>query len=76
MALLRALLPRAEREEVLADVELEYGEMAAARGEAIASRWLWQQALRSAPALLRWTSWRGLTGSNHPRTTIGPEGQC
>ena len=62
MALLRALVPRAERDEVLADVRAEYAALAAAVGAPTARRWLWRQALGSAPALLRWTSWRGLSG--------------
>ena len=60
--LLGALLPRAERDELLAELAAEFGERAAAGGERGARRWLWHQALRSAPALLRWTWWRGRTG--------------
>ena len=60
--LLRLLLPPAEREEVLADLAAEYAELAAAGDAAAARRWLWWQALRSAPALLGWSWWRGWTG--------------
>ena len=53
MALLRMLLPRPERDELLADLAEEYADHAAAGGRAAARRWLWWQALRSIPALLR-----------------------
>src|SRR5688500_13804594 len=62
MALLRMLLPRPERDELLADLTDEYAEHAAAGGRAAARRWLWWQALRSTPALLRSSWWRGWTG--------------
>jgi predicted permease len=62
LVLLRALLPRGERDEVLADVVAEYGERAARDDAAAAGRWLWAQALGSAPALLGWSWWRGWTG--------------
>jgi putative ABC transport system permease protein len=68
MVLLRVLLPRAERDEVLADLAAEYGEHAAADRPA-ARRWLWRQALRSAPALLGWNWWRGWTGFE-PRANV------
>ena len=61
-ALLHTLLPRAERDEVLEDLAAEYREHASNEGEAAARRWLWRQALGSAPALMRWTWWRGWTG--------------
>ena len=61
-ALLRILLPSAERDEILADLTDEYTTRAGADGAPAAKRWLWQQALQSAPALLRWTWWRGWTG--------------
>jgi predicted permease len=61
-ALLRILLPGAEQDEILEDMTAEYAARAAAGGVPAAKRWLWQQALHSAPALLRWTWWRGWTG--------------
>ena len=67
-ALLRVLLPRAERDEVLADVAAEYAEHAMADGPA-ARRWLWRQALGSTPALLGWKWWRGWTGFE-PRANV------
>ena len=68
IALLRVLLPRAERDELLADLTAEFAQHAATRGRSAARRWLWRQALRSAPALLGWSWWRGWTGFE-PRAT-------
>ena len=45
-ALLRAVLPRAERDEVLADVAAEFAAIAAREGRVAASGWLWTQLLR------------------------------
>ena len=49
LALLRALLPRAERDEVIADLAAEYAQMEVAAGTASARRWFWRQAVQSAP---------------------------
>src|SRR5687768_16082353 len=62
LALLRALLPRAERDEVSGDVAAEYEQRAAARGRAAARAWVWWQVVRSAPALLGRGWRRGWTG--------------
>ena len=62
VALLRVVVPRAERDEVLADVAAEFAAIAGREGRAAATRWLWSQLLRSAPVLLRWNWWRGWTG--------------
>src|SRR4051794_4194324 len=59
---LRALLPVAEREEVLGDLREEHERRRAAGGWALAAVWLWRQVLGSAPALLRRSWWRGQTG--------------
>src|SRR5688500_4444301 len=72
--LLGALLPLAEREEVLADLGVEYGERAAASGEAAARRWGWGQLLASAPALLRRSWWRGMTGFEPKAHRMRPGG--
>ena len=72
--LLGALLPLAEREEVLADLGAEYGERAAASGEAAARRWVWGQLLASAPALLRRSWWRGMTGFEPTANRMRPGG--
>ncbi|MBC7894064.1 MAG: ABC transporter permease, partial [Cytophagaceae bacterium] len=61
-ALLRALLPLAEREEVLADVATEYDVRRRDFGDALANRWLWRQVMGSMPTLVRRTWWRGWTG--------------
>ncbi|HKV08880.1 MAG TPA: ABC transporter permease, partial [Thermoanaerobaculia bacterium] len=57
-----ALLPAAEREEVLCDLREEYAHRRDAEGRAAAFVWLWRQVLGSAPALLRRSWWRGWTG--------------
>ena len=71
-ALLRVLLPRAERDEVLADIRAEHDERAAADGRTAADRWLWRQALRSIPSLLtlRWR--RGFTGFEPRANAFSP----
>jgi hypothetical protein len=73
-AILRVLLPRAERDELLADVRAELAERSAAHGEAAARRWLWWQTLRSAPALLGWSWWRERTGFEPVANTYRPGG--
>ncbi|HEU4564485.1 MAG TPA: ABC transporter permease, partial [Gemmatimonadaceae bacterium] len=73
-ALLRAPLPHAEREEVLADLAREFEERAAAHGDAAARRWLWRQALGSLPALLRRSWWRGWTGFEPRANRLRPGG--
>jgi predicted permease len=73
-ALLRALLPYAERDEVLADIRAEYGEICARSGRGAATRWLWRQALRSAPMLLRWNWWRGWSGFEPRANAYRPGG--
>jgi putative ABC transport system permease protein len=73
LTLLRGLLPRAERDEVLADLVAEYAELAAADAPA-ARRWAWGQALRSAPALLGWSWWRGWTGFEPRANAYRPGG--
>jgi predicted permease len=73
-ALLHALLPRAERDEVLADLTAEYAEHAARYGRPAARRWFWGQALHSAPALLGWSWWRGWTGFEPRANAYRPGG--
>src|SRR3954471_277674 len=62
IALLRFALPRAERDELLADIRAEFDAMAASSGPAAADAWLWRQALASAPALARLGWHRSYTG--------------
>jgi putative ABC transport system permease protein len=73
-ALLRVLLPRAERDELLADVEAEFATRGTVDGDASARRWLWWQTLRSAPALLGWSWWRERTGFEPIANTYRPGG--
>ena len=73
-ALLRALLPHAERDEVLADIRAEYRGDRARAGRGAATRWLWRQALRSAPMLLGWNWWRGWTGFEPRANAYRPGG--
>src|SRR5215207_3566855 len=73
--LLRTLLPRAERDELLADIADEYAQRRTAGGdEPDARRWLWGQVLRSAPSLLAWTWWRGWTGFEPRANRMRPGG--
>src|ERR1051325_8359815 len=72
--LLRLLLPRPERDELLTDLCAEYAQRAATGDLAAARRWLWRQAIRSAPTLLRWSWWRGWTGFEPQATAYRPGG--
>jgi putative ABC transport system permease protein len=60
--LLGALLPRAERDEVLGDVRAEHAARAAGSGRARADEWLWRQVIASLPGLLRRSWWRSTSG--------------
>ena len=73
-ALLRLMLPRAERDELVADLTAEYVQLEAADGSAAARRWLWWQTLRSAPALLGWSWWRERTGFEPRANAYRPGG--
>lgn len=61
-ALLRALTPVAERDELLQDLGGEFGERLERDGNVRATLWIWRQALGSIPALLGRIWWRGRTG--------------
>jgi predicted permease len=74
LALLAALLPPAERAEVLADVTAEFGARAQRHTPAAARRWLWTQVLHSAPALLGWGWWREWTGFEPQANAYHPGG--
>jgi len=74
ISLLRALLPAAERDEVLGDLRDEYEHRRGARGRASAAFWLWRQVLGSAPALLRRSWWRGWTGFEPAANRLLPGG--
>ena len=73
-ALLRALLPLAERDEVLGDLGDEYAHRRGTRGRVAAAVWLWRQVLGSAPALLRRSWWRGWTGFEPAASRMTPGG--
>ncbi len=75
IALIGAALPREERDELLADLRSEHAERAATDGTAAADRWLWQQALRSAPAVLRWRWRRSLSSYEAPANAYRPGGR-
>ena len=72
--LLRAILPPAERDEVLADLAAEYSARAEADGAAAARGWLWRQLVVSAPALVRRSWWRGMTGFEPRANRMRPGG--
>ena len=74
IALLRALLPYAERDEVVADLAQEYADRARKRGRVTARLWLWRQVLGSAPALLRRSWWRGWSGFEPQANRMRPGG--
>jgi putative ABC transport system permease protein len=61
-AILRILLPHAEREEVVSELDAEYRARARSSGRWPAWRWLWAQVLGSVPVLARSGWWRGWTG--------------
>jgi putative ABC transport system permease protein len=73
-ALFRALLPSAEREEVLEDLASEYADRAAAHGRLSARVWLWRQIFGSVPALLRRSWWRGWSGFEPRANRLNPGG--
>ena len=73
-ALLRALLPRAERGEVLAALEVEFGERVRRVGRGPAQQWLWRQVRQSIPGLIGWAWWRGHTGYEPHSSAFQPRG--
>lgn len=73
-AIFRALLPIAERDEILTDVAAEFGRRVETHGRAAARRWAWRQALGSAPSLVRRGWWRGMTGFEPEANRLRPGG--
>ena len=73
-ALLKALVPRAERDEILADLTAEYAARTAADGRSAAGKWFWRQALGSALPLLGWSGRREVTGYIPPANAYRPGG--
>jgi putative ABC transport system permease protein len=74
-AVLRRLLPKAEREEILADLEAEFAERRSRLGEASARRWVWRQTLASSRSLVGWSWRRGWTGYESPANAYQPGGR-
>lgn len=72
--LFRALLPYAERDEVLADLAAEHADRAAAQGRLLARLWLWRQLFGSLPALVQRSWWRGWTGFEPRASRMQPGG--
>jgi predicted permease len=70
----RALLPIAERDEVLADLREEYVRRAERQGAGAARRWAWRQLVGSVPALIRRGWWRGMTGFEPRANRMRPGG--
>jgi predicted permease len=71
--LLRATLPAAERDEILADLDREFVARSAADPGA-ARRWLRRQALASLPANLGWGWRRQISGYEPPSNAFRPGG--
>ena len=61
LGLLRWWTPAAERHEVIGDLSAEHAARRL-RGRAAADAWLWSQVVRSLPALVRRSWWRGWSG--------------
>ena len=74
LALTRLLLPYAERNEVLGDLEAEHAERTSSQGALAARLWLWQQLAGSIPALIRRSWWRGWTGFEPRANRLEPGG--
>jgi predicted permease len=72
LAIIAALFPEAEREEVVWDLTKEFVKRADEHGAAHAKRWLRGQAIRSSLALLRWTWWRSITGFEPQSSAFRP----
>ena len=73
-AILGALLPHAERREVIADLAAEFTYRAGESGPGAANRWYWKQLVSSAPALTRRIWWRGWSGFEPNANRMRPGG--
>ncbi len=73
-AVVRALTPRAEREEVLSELTVEFRERVACDGSASARLWIWRQCAQSVPHLVRRSVWRGTTGFEPQSSRMNPGG--
>ncbi|MFP2931853.1 ABC transporter permease, partial [Pyxidicoccus sp. 3LG] len=74
LALLRAWLPYAERDEVIAELTVELSTREAREGRRAARAWLWRQVLGSVPPLVRRTLTRGWTGFEPASSRLRPGG--
>jgi len=72
--LLAALLPVAERDEVVADLRAERSRRERRDGPAAARLWVWRQVAASVPALVGRTLWRGRTGFESRANRARPGG--
>ena len=68
------MLPVAERDEVLADLEAEHLERSRRDGPRAADAWLWRQVLSSVPRLIRRSWWRGWSGFEPRANRLQPGG--
>jgi putative ABC transport system permease protein len=73
-AVLLALVPYAERNEVRTELATEYTARIAERGRFSARLWLWRQVFGSLPALLRRSWWRARTGFEPDANRMRPGG--
>ena len=74
LRLLRAWLPYAERDEVIAELSAEFSARAAREGPPAARAWLWRQVFGSVPPLMRRTLSRGWTGFEPASSRLRPGG--
>ncbi len=74
VVIFRTLLPIAEREEVLSDLQDEFARRLTLDGPRAARRWAWQQAIGSMPALFQRSWWRGMTGFEPRANRMRPGG--
>ena len=74
VAILRALLPVAERDEVLSDLREEFAYRSREFGSARARGWFWRQTLSSTPSLFRRSWWRGWSGFEPQANRMRPGG--
>ena len=70
----RALVPLAERDEVLGDLQGEYAQRRVTNGVWAARVWVWRQTIGSLPALAGRTWWRGMTGFEPRASRMQPGG--
>ncbi|MEP6732709.1 MAG: ABC transporter permease [bacterium] len=73
-AILSALIPRAERDELLHDLASEFGERASQHGSLHAHLWCWRQIISSTPSLINRSWWRGRTGFEPRANAMQPGG--